>query len=122
MPEQTLEQGEIIIIQFDRQTAVLGLELTQESGLHDGIPGLALVAPRQNLDEDFSAGAYVLEFLVSTASGVAATAVTALVSKVLSERGKRKGLSIVVIPLPSAPEDDSLRLGIICKEQVGDQP
>ena len=121
MSERTLEQGEVIAIQFDRPTAFLGLELAQESGLQDGIPGLALVAPAHDLDDDFSASAYVVEFLVSTASGVAATAVTALVSKIFSERGKHKGLTVIVVPLPGAPEDNSFRLSVSCTEQPGNQ-
>ncbi len=120
MPEQIFQQGQIIVIQFDAQTAFLGLELTQESGLREGIPGLGLLAQRQGVDDEFSAGAFVVEFLVSTASGITATAVTALVSKILSKRGKSKGLTIIVEPLPKAPEDDSLRLGVTLEEQPND--
>lgn len=120
MPEQTLGQGQIIVIQFDPPTASLGLELTRESALRHGIPGLTLIAPRQDLDDDFGAGAYLVEFLVSAASGVTATAVTALVSKILSKHGTNKGLTIIVEPLPKAPEDNRLRLSVTCKEQASD--
>ena len=121
MSEQTLGQGEIVTIQFDRPSALLGLEMAQDSGFHNDIPGLALLASRKDLDDDFSASALVIDFLVSTASSVTAAAVTAKVSKVLSERGKKKGITIVVTLLPRSPEDRSLRLGVTSKDQPADQ-
>jgi len=121
VPEQTLQQGEIVTIQFDRPTAFLGLELNQESPPEDGIPGLALVAPQGDLDDDFSAAAYIIEFLVASASGITATAVCNLVSKVLSERGKTRGITIVVEQLPSAPEDDRLRLRVTSQNEPPEQ-
>jgi hypothetical protein len=122
VPEKTLQQGEIITIQFDRPTAFLGLELTQESALRDAMPGLGLIAPQQDLDDDFSAGTYVVEFVVSTVSGITTAAVTALVSKVLTDRKKNTDLKIIVQSLPVAPEDNSLRLGVTCEDRPPEVP
>jgi hypothetical protein len=121
MRDQNLKQGEVITIEFDRPTAFLGIELAR-TGLDNGIPALALLGPRKDLDDDFSASAYILDFLISSASGVTATAVTALVSKLLSDRGKRDGVTIIVTRLPGTPEDRSLRIGVTHAEQQPEEP
>lgn len=111
MSERQLRQGEAVLVECGRSTAPLGIELV-DTGVLDGELGriARVLGPDDRLSDDFSAGSYVLQFLVGTASGVSATSLVALIKAELERRAKRNKIEIEIDVLNTSPDDDSIRL------------
>lgn len=111
MSERQLGQGDGILVECGRSTAPLGIELADNGVLEGELGRIARVlGPDDRLSDDFSAGSYVLQFLVATASGVSAAGVIALIKAELERRAARSGIEIEIDELSTSPDDDSIRL------------
>lgn len=111
MSERQLGQGDAVLVECGRSTAPLGIELADTGVLNGELGRIARVlGPDGRLSDDFSAGSYVLQFLVATASGVSAATLIDLVKAELERRARRKGIKIEIDVLNTSPDDDSIRL------------
>jgi hypothetical protein len=108
-----LRQGDAVLLECGRSTAPLGIELA-ETGVLDSELGRVtrVLGPEDRLADDFSAGSYLLQFLVATASGISATGLVALIKAEIERRADRRGIEIEIDELPAAPDDSSIRLRV----------
>jgi hypothetical protein len=113
MRDRSLKQGAVVRIEFDRKAAPLGMELTEPGAITGELARVARVLPpERRLGEDYNATAYLIEFVIATASGVSTTALVALVKEAVQRLADRRRAKVSVNELSTAPGDETVRLGV----------
>lgn len=113
MLNHDLCQGSIVIVEFDRDSAPLGLEITEPGVVCGQIAeNLRVLPPGRRLDDDYSASAYQVEFVVIAATNISVGSVIGMIKGLVSRRAARRGLTVDIDQLPRAPQDGSVRLAV----------
>jgi hypothetical protein len=113
MTDQELGQGSIITVEFDKVSAPLGFELAEPGMVGGEIAQIVRVLePRRRIDDDFNAGAYIIEFVVIAAANISVGAAIGLIKGLINRRAAQRGLTTDVHQLPRAPLDTSVRLAV----------
>jgi len=103
IPER-LRQGDVIRLEFDRTTAPVGIDIVEGPPLDEDLARIVrLLQPEKHISDDFSASAYILEFIVATGSGVLASTIATLISDEVRRRARRKSVSVRLEMRPNAP-------------------
>ncbi|MFG2349577.1 hypothetical protein [Streptomyces phaeochromogenes] len=111
MTERPLKQGEVVRVEFDRASAPLGIELAQPGALDGQLGQIATVLPAQrDIKDDFSLGAFLVEFAIASASGVSSSVLVEMVRASVTKRAARRNASVEVERLHRPPGDESIHL------------
>jgi hypothetical protein len=113
MVERVLKQGEVVKVEFDRASTPLGLELSRPGALDGELAAAAAVLPPDSEPrEDYSLGAYVVEFIIAATSGIASGLFVEMVKEEVGRRAARRGAAAEVIQSTEHPDDQGIHLEV----------
>lgn len=121
--EQILGVGDLVRVELDRASAYRADEVIAAIS---GVDALTALPFEPGLDEDFSldSGALILEFIVSTASGISSGVLTALITNLFSKNEAaptaptsevESALTVIILPRTDY-SSAALRIGLLTEE------
>jgi hypothetical protein len=113
MVERVLKQGEVVKVEFDRAATPLGLELSRPGALEGELAATAAVLPPHSEPrEDYSLGAYVVEFIIAATSGIASDLFVEMVKAAVERRAAKRGAVADVMQSTTQPDDPGIHLEV----------
>lgn len=125
--EQILSVGDLVRVELDRPSSYRADEIVDAIS---GIDALTALPFEPRLDEDFSvdSGALILEFIVSTTSGISSGVLTGLIMNLFSRNDKvttsptseiESPLTVIILPIADS-SSVTVRIGLVADETDSD--